>query len=255
MSIKHGRCWICGEDAQLTGEHRTKRSDLKGVFGVPSQQQPLFFSDVNRKNRHVGSLDAHILKTTSGPCGKCNSNRTQPHDRAWETLSAALRARLSAIEPGGSLRATSVFPDDTSQQMLNVHLYVLKLFGGHIVDHYIDVDIHPFADAIMRGRAHPDVYLTFGHGALFAGSPMTGISNMRTASDGRDGGVACATWFHCVAPFAVRVMFARPGEPWPGLKGAWHPKLGTNKLRIADFREQPLNPLVVRHGDPGPFPE
>lgn len=36
MTIPLPKCWICGEDA-TTGEHKTKKSDLKSVFGVPTQ--------------------------------------------------------------------------------------------------------------------------------------------------------------------------------------------------------------------------
>jgi hypothetical protein len=247
MTVGTVKCWICGEPGPLTGEHRTKRSDLKAVFGTPTQQQPLFWHDVNRKNRWVGSLDAAILKAAPGLCGHCNSARTQPHDRAWEALSAALRARLPTIGVGGALRATTVFHYDTAREMLNVHLHFLKSFGVQVVDQNIAIDVGQFGRSIVDGRAHPNVYLKFGHG------PMTGTSHMRVQTDPSNGSIVSADWFYCVAPFAVRIMFAS-GEPWPGLKGSWHPRHGTSKLSIADFRSLPLSPRLANHGDPGPWP-
>jgi hypothetical protein len=254
MTVGVKKCWICGDPAHLTGEHRTKRSDLKAVFGKPNQQQPLFLHDVNRRNRRVGSLDAAILKTNAGLCNHCNSARTQPHDKAWQALSEALRARLPTVEGSGSFRATTVFRYDTTRQMLNVHLFFLKLFGGQIVEQGIPINASQFGRSIVDGRAHPNVYLRFGHGAFSSGVPMTGISHMRVANNPSDGSTACAVWFYCVAPFAVLVMFAVDGEPWPGLKGSWHPRHGTNKLSIADFRSLPLSPRLVNRGDPGPWP-
>jgi hypothetical protein len=254
MTVGMMKCWICGDSAPLTGEHRTKRSDLKAVFGEPSQKQPLFLHDVNRKNRRVGSLNAAILKTSAGLCGHCNNARTQPHDQAWQALSAALRVRLPTIGVGGSLRATTVFRYDTARQMFNVHLYFLKLFGGQIVDQGIAMDVAQFGRSIVDDRAHPNIYLKFGHGAGLSGAPMTGISHMRVAIDPSNDSIACAVWFYCVAPFAVQVMFAVDGEPWPGLKGSWHPRHGTGKLLIADFRSLPLSPLSANRGDPGPWP-
>jgi hypothetical protein len=238
----------------MTREHRTKRSDLKAVFGEPTQLRPLFLQDADRKNLRIGSLNADILKTNAGLCGPCNNARTQPHDRSWQALSAALRARLPSIGAGGSLRGTTIFRYDTARHMLNVHLYFLKLFGCQLVDQGVEFDIARFGRSIVDGTAHPNVYLRFGLGARTGGAPMTGISHMRVAIDPSDDSVACAAWFYCVAPFAVLVMFAIDGEPWPGLKDSWHPRHGTTKLSIADFSSLPLSPRLVHRGDPGPWP-
>jgi hypothetical protein len=86
MTIPLPKCWICGEDA-TTGEHKTKKSDLKSVFGVPTQTQPLYYHDANRRNQLVRSLDAKILKSPSRICAECNNARTQPHNLAWAYMS------------------------------------------------------------------------------------------------------------------------------------------------------------------------
>src|ERR1700722_5012471 len=57
----NNKCWICGE-AATSGEHKTKRSDLRSVFGIPTQSSPLYLHDAERRNRRVGSLDATVLK-------------------------------------------------------------------------------------------------------------------------------------------------------------------------------------------------
>jgi hypothetical protein len=84
-------CWICKQNKADSGEHKTKRSDLKAVLGPPTQEEPFFYHDLHKANRPVGSLDAKILKSPVRFCAYCNNTRTQPHDLAWEVMSDRLR--------------------------------------------------------------------------------------------------------------------------------------------------------------------
>src|SRR5271156_3191658 len=80
-------CWICNRNEANSGEHKTKRSDLLAVLGRPTQEEPFYYSDLERLNRPVASLDAKILQAPIRICAECNTTRTQPHDRAWEHMS------------------------------------------------------------------------------------------------------------------------------------------------------------------------
>jgi 5-methylcytosine-specific restriction endonuclease McrA len=225
--MNNTKCWICGGSG-LTGEHKTKRSDLRDVFGTVTQSDPIYFHDNNRKNRLIGSLNAKPLKSPSHICANCNNARTQPHDRAWERLSAALRMRNPPIRSGTVVRADRIFAYNTAREMLNVHLYFVKLFGCHIVEGNIPIDTAKFGTAIIAEKAHPNVYLKFGVSPM----PITGMSDIWTTP----ADCTFATWFYKVGEIAVNVMFAADGEKRNGLINAWHPKLGTNKLMIADFK-------------------
>jgi hypothetical protein len=125
-------CWICGLNEATSGEHKTKRSDLLAVLGSPTQEQPFFYNDLERRNKPVGGLNAKILKAPTRICTECNTTRTQPHDRAWECMSDRLRARQFRV--GQWVRANSIFPHYTGREMTNVHLYFLKLFGCMICE-------------------------------------------------------------------------------------------------------------------------
>ena len=70
----------------------------------------------------------------------------------------------AALEPGSIVWPKRIFGTDRVQEMLNVHLYFVKLFGCHIAGNNIPIDITDFADAIMTGKPHPYVYLNFGCG-------------------------------------------------------------------------------------------
>lgn len=224
-------CWMCG-DAGTTGEHKTKRTDLRTVFGTPTQDEPLYYHDANRSNQLVRSLDAKILKSPARICASCNNARTQPHDRAWEVMSAWLFDRQPTIKAGDIIRANRIFTYNTKQNMLGVHLYFLKLFGCMVVEAgpKIPIDIQQFADAILKTRAHPFVYLKFTHGP-----ETTGRSELHLECT-EDRKHVFSTWLYQVGWLTVIVMFATPSEKQrKGLFEAWHPKFGSNRLVIADL--------------------
>jgi len=85
-------CWICGAPNAGTREHRTKASDLRALFGKPTQGNPLYFHTDKRRNCRVGSLKADILKYEHRICARCNNERTQPHDLAWALFPETLRS-------------------------------------------------------------------------------------------------------------------------------------------------------------------
>jgi hypothetical protein len=182
MTSPMPKCWICGEDG-TTREHKTKKSDLKSVFGEPTQAQPLYYHNANRRNQLVRSLNADILKSPNRICADCNNSYTQPHDFAWAHMSVWLRSRRPRIRPGDVIQANRIFPYYTTAQMLNVHLFFLKQFGGLIQESAgkIMIDVKPFATAILDGRPHPNVYLQFGIGPFTqSGQPITGRSNFKS---------------------------------------------------------------------------
>jgi len=140
-------CWICNRYEANSGEHRTKRSDLATVLGSPTQDRPFYFHDLERRNKPVKSLDANILKAPIRICAECNTTRTQLHDRAWEHMSDQLRNRRLVI--GRWVRANRIFRNDTRRQMINVHLFFLKLFGCMLCEakangHDVPIDIASF---------------------------------------------------------------------------------------------------------------
>jgi hypothetical protein len=220
----------------------TKGSDLRDVFGMPSQAAPLFMHNAARRNRHIGSLDTKVLKSTGKICAYCNNTRTQPHDRAWEQLSKALRTRKPSLRPGETVRVNKIFSHDTSRMLLNVHLYFVKLFGCHVAGNNIPIDLSAFSDSIMNSKAHAKVYLNFGCGRVFAGQPMTGMSDMWLAVAPAGAFSPFATWFYDVEGIWINVMFADEGQRRQGLVGAWHPRFGTTKLVMTDYSQDAPEP-------------
>jgi len=223
-----------------------KKSDLKALLGA--QGGVFYYSDAARTNKIVQSINAEILMSPTPICAECNSSRTQPHDLAWEWMSKWLRTYPQRVRVGDRIRPNQIFPYDTRRQMLNVHLYFVKLFGGLIGEgelkevqgaKKIPISVTPFADAIMQGRAHNEIFLQFG-----VGDGSIGRSNL-TVHQRSDAKYVIAHWICRGGPIAVNVLYLQEGERWENLDTAWNPTRGRKKLLIADIRaELSKNPIV-----------
>jgi hypothetical protein len=227
-------CWICKKNKADSGEHKTKRSDLLAVLGTPTREEPFYYHDLHKVNRPVGSLDAKILKSPVRICAYCNNTRTQSHDRAWETMSDRLRSRRLAV--GQLVRCNSIFRHDTKREMLNVHLFFLKLSGCMLAEakangHDVPIDMGPFSTAIMSGRPHAEVHLQFGRN-----DGTVGRSNLHFWKTD-PGQSVLGAWLYELGNIAVSVMYVQAGR-FEHRNDLWHPRSPTSskRLQIADFR-------------------
>jgi hypothetical protein len=229
MTLSGMKCWICGNEAN-SGEHLIKASDLKSLFRHVTQKSPLYLSTDLKRNQRAGAIKSNKLKYQALLCARCNNERTQRHDMAWERLSTYLRERQPAIRPGMLVRLNCAFPGSVSSSMLSVHLFFLKLFGCLITENNIPINIEQFAQSIMQGVPHPRVWIAFWTGLQHSRIKHAGCSQVETAQLG--GRVAYASWTYVVDKVAVNVMYAEPGEHRRGLVHAWHPSSVGKRVRI-----------------------
>lgn len=226
-------CWICNTNKADSGEHKTKRSDLLAVLGTPTQSEPFYYHDLHKANRAVGSLDAKILKSPVRICAHCNNTRTQPHDRAWERMSDRLRSRRLAV--GQWVRCSRIFGYCTRREMLNVHLFFLKLTGCMIAEakangYDVPIPLEPFSDAIMSSRQHTEIYLEFGrHDGIVGRSDL----HCWTVDPGKG---ILAAWLYELDMIVVSVIYVQAGR-FEQRRPLWQPRSrgNTKRFRIADF--------------------
>jgi hypothetical protein len=220
--ISPAPCWICKAEEGTTGEHSIKQSDIKSVLGAKG---PFYLHNDKRRNNKIQSITSVKIKSKAPMCNTCNSARTQPHDKAWKTLSEYIRCRN--INPGDILRANRVFTNDTTKQMRNVHLWFVKWLGCQIVE--TDIPIYPgidiFSRSIMQEKSHPNIWLAFG----CAEGKSVGVSDIDAASFNSQNGYDYICRFYYVGTLAVRVRFSTVK-----LKDDWHPS-NRNRLVITDF--------------------
>lgn len=223
------KCWICGDEAN-TGEHMIKASDLKSLFGNITQKSPLHFHTDLTRNQSIRGIKSDKLKYQARLCARCNNERTQPHDKAWELLSTYLQQRQPPIQPGMLVHLDRAFPGNVSKSMLDVHLFFLKLFGCLISENKIPIEIDQFSQSILKGVPHPKVWLTLCTGLHHPSIKHVGCSPVEIAQV--NGRVAYASWFYVVNKVAVNIMYAEPSERREGLVHAWHPSSVGNSVHI-----------------------
>lgn len=219
-------CWICGADKAETREHKIKRSDLKSQY-TPTQEQPMYLYGEELKPRQLYGLNSKHLKFTNFICANCNNSRTQPHDNAWKIYSKSLLEISHAIKAPKNLRFNRIIPYNTKKHMRNVHLYFVKLFGCHIVDSDIPIEISSFSKSIMNETIHPYLHLSFGE-FNENDSKIIGYTSQIECLE-KSNIVAFATWFYQVGHLAVNVIYAITGEERLGLKNSWNPSRNSYK--------------------------
>jgi hypothetical protein len=219
-------CWICNKEPGTTGEHRSKRSDIKEQLG---DNGPLYFHTDARRNLRLQSSNAKRLKFEPSICNSCNSARTQPHDLAWQKLSAALRGRKPPLKTGDTIRADRVFPYMTSAEMRNVHLFFVKWLGCEIVESSIPIQppIETLSQAIRDGKPHPNIWLAFG--VAQRDVDWVGASAVDAASFNGGTRYDYLCRFYEVGTLSVRVRLSKLK-----LRDDWHPSL-SNRFLIADL--------------------
>ncbi len=234
--MTQAKCWICGEPA-TTGEHMIKKSDLLAIFGKPKRGSPLYLHNASRSNQIIQGLNADALKLASRLCAPCNNARSQSYDRAWEMFSWFARNQLPPIRPGDYIRADRIFPLSSNLGMRHVQLFFVKLFGCLIEDNQIPIDLKPLANAFLDGNYHPDIFLRVGWVGRTLDEEQVGISGLADAKDDRTGKVIGAQWFYELDRFAVNIIYSPNHNLWDVTDNAWHPKFGTGRLLVHDFRK------------------
>lgn len=201
------------------------------MLGMPTQAQPFFYHNMTTKNRLVRSYKADFLKSPSRLCARCNNQRTQPYDYAWQRLSESLRTRRPPIKLGDIIRADRIFTSNTTEQMRNVQLFFAKLCGCHFIEANLKFDQASLSRSILTGKGSPYIYIKFG----VSKTGMVGMSDLHAATLTPDSSCAFAAWIYSLGTLEIQVMYATKGEHRDGLIGAWHPSSGSNRFIVAEF--------------------
>lgn len=205
---------------------------MRSIFGHIRQNQPVYRHSASRRNARVKGITADILKSTALLCSRCNNQRTQPYDRAWETLSAYLRSKPHILGRD-RIDLGRVFPGAVHKSMLHVHLFFVKLFGCLVAANSIPIDIAGFSKAILNNTAHPQVHLAISAYTDGIPSGSAGYSDLDTAQ--LNGRVVYANWQYILDRFSIRVMYAEPTEHRKGLVDSWHPSSIKKYVRVSSF--------------------
>jgi len=213
------KCWICGNNGD-SGEHLVKASDIRNYFGVISESNPIYTHNGYKRNRPICSVKSKRLKSKGLICKDCNNSRTQRHDMAWESLSNYLIYKYPTNNPIKRINLSKVFPGNSKNQLLNVHLFFAKLFGCRIAEHNINIDISLFSNAILNNVALDELFLMFCETPTF-NTKYADLSEIQCVN--YNNSPVWAEWLYTVGHLSIKVIYSSNIHRL-GRKGkAWHP--------------------------------
>lgn len=103
------QCWWCGNAAD-SKEHRYKKADITRLFGKgPYKGQDALSRFVEGKERPVQGPNSRELMFRANLCGKCNNERSQPFDLAYDQFIAHLEANTPSILTSKQLQFSAIF--------------------------------------------------------------------------------------------------------------------------------------------------
>jgi hypothetical protein len=180
-----------------------------------------------RPDRRLGSK---LLKYKPSMCADCNNRRTQPYDRAWDSLHAYLRANWPAILRKGWFDLTRVFPVDPSRGALDVHLFFAKLYGCLVFEEQVPIDLSGFARSVYLEAPHREMVLGICNDDQ-ARRPMALRSEIHAW--GQPSGIIDGTvWMYLVSPIAIKVFYRKAGAALRPIGNVWHPRDGDVRVAI-----------------------
>jgi hypothetical protein len=227
------KCWICGSEA-TSGEHLPKDSTLRDLFGEVTQQKYLYHSSTIRRNRRMQSTNSNLVKLRV-LCARCNSTVTQPFDLAWDAFWKYLSNNEAALKTGAHVRLCRVFGYRSRREALNLHLYVVKLFGCVAAEFSIPLDIAGMAEAIKHRRPYPNIYMGVGRRTWLTSLKMAGPSDVDSLKDDA-GNCVFAVWFLTIGQWELQFIYSVPGQKRDGLLDTWNP-LQSRRMRLKTFGE------------------
>jgi hypothetical protein len=86
IELKPGRCWWCGAPAD-SREHKMKRSDIVREDGKPPYTGLRTLTRFSAGGRQdFTGPNSPLMKFGTSLCARCNNERSQPFDAAWDAL-------------------------------------------------------------------------------------------------------------------------------------------------------------------------
>ncbi len=118
------RCWWCGSSAPLTREHKFKLSDLKRM----KPEEGLVWVGADRMRDITTIRRGSLVRFEPGICAKCNNERSQPFDNAYQAFSDFIWCR-SALWRRRSIDMADIYGSEWAECSRLLGRYVAKHLG------------------------------------------------------------------------------------------------------------------------------
>jgi len=222
-------CWICGELA-TTNEHIVKASDVRGYFGEVSPSRPVYRNNNQITNKKVQSAKSKLLTFEKTKlCASCNNERTQPFDKAWETLSEYLRGNWIYVKKHKKLNLGKVYKGKKSNAIY-LQLYFVKLFGCMAKEYEIPFEYDLVSRSLLERLPIKRVYLVFGETPAQMVRKFAMLTPVYTY--GSSTKLISAVWIYTLGELSVKVMYTINAGDHKPVQGMWHPSKNSKILKL-----------------------
>ena len=148
------KCILCGSTMYLTREHKIKASGLRHVFGSDTLSVVTHGDEKLERPKYAQSTNSKHLKFKSKLCRGCNSERTQPADRAFDELRQAVTHHLEMQGKIDDAAMSDLLPEDDAQRT-DLFRYFAKILCCQIADAGGPVPVEIANFAIGRSDVNP----------------------------------------------------------------------------------------------------
>jgi hypothetical protein len=131
-----GRCWWCRGVAD-SREHKYKKSDIVREFGAgpwPGEKALVRVSDAGEYPQRVSGPNSDKLKFGKSLCARCNNERSQPFDYAYERLSSYISKNEDKIIQRGCFKQSTAWHSSWRTERVNATKYFVKHIACRIVE-------------------------------------------------------------------------------------------------------------------------
>ncbi len=134
------QCWWCGNPAD-SQEHRYKKADINRLLGRgPYKGQDALVRVVEEKERAVQGPNSKELMFKANLCQKCNNERSQPFDRAYDEFIVHLEANSPSIIASKRIQFSAIFGAGWQTGRENIIRYYVKHIGCRLAEAGVLVD-------------------------------------------------------------------------------------------------------------------
>jgi hypothetical protein len=160
-----GTCWWCGSPAN-SKEHRHKASDLRREFAKAEYEMGEVIVKREGEALEVPGPKSKKVKFGDVFCARCNNERSQPYDRAYDRFVESFLRHEELVETTGLMRLDEI-GDDWREEAEGVLCYFVKHIGCRVADAGFAVP-RSFIDYLNGGEFPAGLVCSFELDHVFA---------------------------------------------------------------------------------------
>ena len=150
------RCWWCGGPAD-SREHKFKRTDIDREFGGGPylEGQTLVRHRIGGRPSDVTGSKSKVFKFERTMCTRCNGERSQPFDTAYDEFMEYLSAHENTLLRSGEVDLREVFGPEWEEKGLDLARYFAKHICCRLTDGPEPIGVDPRLIEFLDGGSYP----------------------------------------------------------------------------------------------------